>query len=54
MSDFHVIPVNDYREHEAKRTCWCNPTEDDVEESVVKHHALDGREKYESGELKLQ
>lgn len=49
----HVVPLGDYREHEASADCWCRPTPDTENEDVIKHHALDGREKYETGELKL-
>lgn len=52
--DIHVMPQIDLREHHALRTCWCQPTEDQEEPAVWIHHALDGREKYETGELKLQ
>ena len=43
----HVYPVNDFRPHNTHSTkCWCNPT---VNEYVVIHNALDGREDYEVG-----
>ena len=45
----HVVPLNDMREHEAKTTCWCNPTQDDEEPRIWVHHALDGREDFEEG-----
>lgn len=51
--DVHVVPVGDLREHACCRTCWCRPTEDDEAPGLWLHHALDGREKYETGELKL-
>lgn len=54
---WHVEPINDLREHVTDGwayglRCWCNPT---VQEDgcLVIHHALDQREKYETGELKL-
>jgi hypothetical protein len=25
MSDIHVLPINDLREHEETRGCWCHP-----------------------------
>lgn len=50
----HVVPLGDLRDHDAESCCWCRPTEDDEQPGVWHHHALDGREKYESGELKLQ
>ena len=54
LSALHVIPLNDLREHEVKVGCWCHPTEDDTTPDLWIHHALDGRERYETGELKLQ
>jgi len=48
MPDIHVIPLNDLREHEETRDCWCEPrkTREPYEEAdiVVVHHAADGRE----------
>ena len=49
LGDIHVIPLNDYREHEETELCWCNPRRDDDEQRVVIHNALDGREEYENG-----
>lgn len=52
--DLHVVPVNDLREHVLCRSCWCHPTVDtDGGEDVVIHNALDQREKYEYGELRM-
>lgn len=48
----HVVPLNDLREHVARIDCWCHPTPEDDEPRVILHHALDQREKYESGELR--
>lgn len=45
--DLHVLPVNDLREHEETRDCWCHPDltrEDKYATVVVVHHAEDGRE----------
>lgn len=49
----HLIPQNDLREHDLSYRCWCKPDTDYVD-GVCIHHALDGREKYETGELLLQ
>ena len=49
LCDIHVIPLNDYREHEETEDCWCKPLRDDEEQRVVIHNALDGREEYENG-----
>ena len=48
----HVLPINDLREHEASKTCWCKPTQDDEEPLVWIHHSMDGREEYENGRMK--
>jgi len=59
-ADVHVLPVNDLREHDETRTCWCRPRIE-IEEDfltalvgqspgsferrvLVVHHSLDGRE----------
>ena len=46
----HVVPNDDMREHEATPRCWCEPTEDHDRPGLWMHHALDGREAFESGE----
>lgn len=45
----HVVPLNDLREHDLNGSCWCKPTKD---EGVWVHHAMDGREAFETGERK--
>lgn len=50
----HVMPIGDLREHESNIRCFCKPTEDEDTPGVWLHHALDGREQYETGELKPQ
>lgn len=50
MKERHVVPLNDLREHETDRPCWCSPREDD---GVIVHNSMDGREFYERGERKL-
>lgn len=40
----HVIPLGDFREHEASLSCWCH------EPGLIVHRAMDGREAFESGE----
>lgn len=52
---WHVVPLNDLREHDPSETCWCHPTlDDDTYDDVYIHHSMDGRELYETGERKLQ
>jgi len=46
----HVIPVDDYREHECSTDCWCKPKEDEDVYDLWIHNALDQREFYERGE----
>lgn len=50
---YHIIPIDDLREHEATPDCWCCPTECEEDGTVV-HNALDNREAYETGSLRLQ
>lgn len=52
---YHVSPVGDLREHiqNKEMDCWCNPTiAEEGNSFIVVHNALDGREKYETGELR--
>jgi hypothetical protein len=53
LDRYHVVPINDLREHntDSDFICWCHPTEND--DGVIVHNSMDGREKYESGERKL-
>lgn len=49
----HVVPLNDLREHDLNGSCWCKPTLDNTEASPIWiHHAMDGREAFETGERK--
>lgn len=49
----HVYPVNDLRPHDTDNgaECWCKPT---IEDDVVIHNSLDGRELIETGERMIQ
>lgn len=56
----HVIhPIGDLRPHvlpdsEQDGPCWCNPTEDVCDlGTITVHHALDGREAFETGERQV-
>lgn len=52
---WHVVPIDDLRDHEPDKACWCRPTLNEEEDGdVYIHHSLDGRELYETGERKLQ
>jgi ferredoxin-thioredoxin reductase catalytic subunit len=52
MADIHVLPINDLRDHEETRACWCEPyVLDEYEEfagipldAVVVHNSADCRE----------
>lgn len=49
---WHIIPVNDLREHDTEGgTCWCCPEYDEDDDLYI-HNSLDEREKYETGERK--
>jgi len=48
---FHLIPLEDLREHEATMQCWCVPEEDN-DDPIVIHNSADGRELFERGERK--
>ncbi len=48
----HVYPVDDLREHVIEgygEGCWCGAR---VEDGLVIHNSLDGREQFETGERK--
>lgn len=47
LQAFHVYPLNDLREHEiSDKPCWCKPR---IEDGIVIHNSMDGREDYETG-----
>ena len=45
----HIMPADDWREHEALCSCWCSPSDDTDCPDVMLHHAMDGREAFEDG-----
>lgn len=48
MIDIHVVPVNDTREHDEIRQCWCRPRLEEAGLRVlVVHNSADGREYFE-------
>lgn len=54
--DIHVTPVNDLRDHDDARDCWCAPrleTETSFwtgqPTTIVVHNAADGRDLVETG-----
>lgn len=42
--EFHLIPLNDLREHKDAPDCWCDPKQDGDEPSVWVHNSMDRRE----------
>lgn len=44
---YHVVPVNDLRDHITSSDCWCGP---EYDEGVYIHKSMDGRECFENGE----
>lgn len=47
MSDLHVIPLNDFKEHLDTGECWCKPVEifdASMHEAVWVHNSMDRRE----------
>ena len=49
MSEYHVLPTEDLRDHVQAKDCWCCPIRDDEESNVWIHHSMDRREEYEEG-----
>lgn len=50
---YHVLPINDLRDHVEAEDCWCEPRiEEDDGGTVVIHNSMDGRELVETGERK--
>ena len=53
-SYFHAIPKNDLFPHVlSHKDCWCKPTRDEDNETIIVHHSADGREEYEDGRRKM-
>lgn len=49
LDQYHIVPVNDLREHTAAPDCFCHPIRDEEEPTVWIHNSLDGREAFEPG-----
>ena len=43
----HIIPINDFREHESSTECWCKPQLTDGLDNCYTHPSADGREHLE-------
>lgn len=44
---WHVVPLNDLREHEITDLCWCKPVQNDDPENwepIWVHNSMDRRE----------
>lgn len=48
MSATHILPLGDWRDHEATVKCWCKPAQEDDDSAWV-HTSMDGREAFEEG-----
>jgi hypothetical protein len=46
MSIFHVIPINDDKEHTESSVCKCHPVAETLESGdiLIVHNSFDGRE----------
>jgi hypothetical protein len=40
----HIIPVNDFKEHEESEDCWCKPKPTSGVVNTYTHNSADGRE----------
>jgi len=40
-NDLHVVPLDDLREHDTDKACWCVPSYDD---HIWVHNSMDRRE----------
>lgn len=46
---YHILPINDLKEHEEETTCECMPSVEFVEGGmIVIHNSFDGRELHEA------
>ena len=49
VKECHIVPNNDFIEHQTDALCDCCPTEDDEQCELWIHHSMDKRELYEKG-----
>ncbi len=43
--NYHILPINDLKEHEEKSTCECNPRVEFINgNQLIIHNSFDGRE----------
>lgn len=47
VSQAHVVPSGDLRQHISGPACWCKPEEDWETPDLFIHNALDQRERHE-------
>lgn len=48
IGDFHILPINDIKEHVESFDCWCDPViKNDLPPYVVVHNSADRRELFE-------
>jgi hypothetical protein len=53
MSDWHVIPVGDLKEHISAKDCHCQPYQSPDQPKLWIHNSFDGRELLEFNEEEL-
>jgi hypothetical protein len=41
---YHVLPMDDLKDHVMSVDCWCHPTYAEPIREVLVHNSLDGRE----------
>lgn len=46
---WHIIPLNDLKQHDDSMHCFCCPDKEGNDESEVRHNSVDGREDFEDG-----
>ena len=49
---WHVLPINDLRDHIESPNCWCRPKRDEEDQRIIIHNSMDNRELYEEGQRK--
>lgn len=54
VSSQHIVPAHDLKPHYLHQHCWCQPIEEADTPDAWVHKAMDQRDRYESGELRLQ
>lgn len=45
IQNHHVWPLDDLKDHELEKDCWCKPL---LDGNIIVHNSMDGREDYEN------